>query len=166
MLEALNGKSQGSRVVISTDSKTTVKKPGASLSGVQTIEGIENLEAETLVDKLATRFPDKKGRIIHGDNSGKPDVRDFIKNINSSLKYVPLDFLIYNSSMQTGVSIDFEAFDEVVGIYSGYTLVHTKTSFRYGFGMRVALVSESSGEKHGVRKAREKKYQGSADADE
>ena len=42
----------------------------------------------------------------------------------------------------------------------------TEYSARRTCAMRVALVSESSGEKHGVRKARGKKYQDSADADE
>jgi len=116
---------EGKRVLFCCDSKTTVKKTGALLSGIDTIEGIENL-AESLEAQLATRFPDKIGRVVHGDNSGNPEVRNFIKNINASLQYLPLDYLIYNSSIQSGVSIDFHAFDAVICLLTGYTLAHTE----------------------------------------
>ena len=115
----------GRRVLFCCDSKTTVKKSGAMLSGVDTIEGIENLP-EALALQLTTRFPDKKGQVIHGDNSGKKEVRSFIKRINTALRIKPLDYLIYNSSIQSGVSIDFEAFDEVICLFTGFTLAHTE----------------------------------------
>ncbi len=116
---------EGKRILFCCDSKTSVKKSGALLSGIDTIEGIENL-TDVLEEKLKTRFPDKRGRVIHGDNSGRLDVRNFIKNINPSLRFTPLDYLIYNSSMQSGVSIDVEAFDEVICLFTGYTLAHTE----------------------------------------
>ncbi len=119
MLEA------GRRVLFCCDSKTTVKKSGAMLSGIDSIEGIENLP-EALALQLVTRFPDKKGQVVHGDNSGKAEIRKFIKNINTVLKFRPLDYLIYNSTIQSGVSIDFEAFDEVICLFSGFTLAHTE----------------------------------------
>jgi len=115
----------GRRVLFCCDSKTTVKKSGAMLSGIETIEGIENLP-EALALQLTTRFPDKQGQVIHGDNSGKKEVRNFIKQINTALRIKPLDYLIYNSSIQSGVSIDFEAFDEVICIFTGFTLAHTE----------------------------------------
>jgi hypothetical protein len=116
---------EGKRVLFVCDSKTTVKKSGALLSGVDTIEGIENL-ASALGEKLATRFPHKKGQVIHGDNSGHPDVRNFIKNINASLKSRQMDYLAYNSTMQSGISIDYEAFDEVICLFTSFNLTHTE----------------------------------------
>lgn len=115
----------GQRVLFCTDAKSTVKKAGSRLAGTKTIEGIENLSEDVARD-LEARFPDKTGRIVHGDNSGDPKTRNFIKNINSSLKYVPLDYLIYNSSMGSGVSIDVEAFDAVIVLAAGFTLPHTE----------------------------------------
>ncbi len=115
----------GLRVLFCCDSKTTVKKSGAMLSGIDTIEGIENLP-EALALQLETRFPDKKGQIIHGDNSGKKEIRNFIKNINNMLKFSPLDYMIYNSTIQSGVSIDFDGFDEIICLFSGFTLAHTE----------------------------------------
>ncbi len=119
MLEA------GMRVLFCCDSKTTVKKSGAMLSGIDTIEGIENLP-EALALQLTTRFPDKLGMVVHGDNSGKKEIRDFIKNINAVLKYRTLDYMVYNSTIQSGVSIEFDAFDEIICLYSGFTLAHTE----------------------------------------
>lgn len=115
----------GRRVLFVTDSKTTVKKTGALLGGVPTIQGWENLNnPQAVSDKLKAKFPDKIGQTIHGDNSGDPEIRNFIKHINESLTNKSLDYLIFNSSLQSGISIDIDAFDEVICLYSGYTLCH------------------------------------------
>ncbi len=118
---------QGKRVLIPCDAKKTVKKAGANLAGIRTIQGIENLDinwAQELEQKLQVLFPDKKIRLIHGDNSGEEETREHIKNINKALLHEQLDCEIYNSSMKAGISIDVETFDEVVCLFNGYSLCH------------------------------------------
>ena len=118
---------QGKRVLIPCDAKKTVKKAGANLAGIRTIQGIENLDidlVQELEQKLQVLFPNKKIRLIHGDNSGEPETREHIKNINKALLHEKLDCEIYNSSMKAGISIDVDTFDEVVCLFNGYSLCH------------------------------------------
>ena len=118
---------QGKRVLIPCDAKKTVKKAGANLAGIHTIQGIENLDidlVQELEQKLQVLFPNKKIRLIHGDNSGEPETREHIKNINQALLHEQLDCEIYNSSMKAGISIDVDTFDEVVCLFNGYSLCH------------------------------------------
>lgn len=71
--------------------------------------------AKSLEERLKAQFPDKKIRVIHGDNSGDPEAIAFIENINEEV--LGLDALIFTPSMSTGVSIDVEAFSSVWGIF-------------------------------------------------
>lgn len=71
--------------------------------------------AKSLEELLTSRFPDKKIRVIHGDNSGDPEAIAFIESINEQVQ--ELDALIFTPSMSTGVSIDVEAFSSVWGIF-------------------------------------------------
>ncbi|MGK7878121.1 MAG: plasmid replication protein, CyRepA1 family, partial [Xenococcaceae cyanobacterium] len=117
----------GERVLIVTDSKKSVKKMGADLGGIDKfVEGIENLSEEEVCAQLEARFPDKKGMAVHGDNSAKPEVRKFIKRINKKLRKRKLHYLAVNSSLQSGVSIEYPAFDKVCCLFTGYTLTHTE----------------------------------------
>lgn len=71
--------------------------------------------AKSLEELLSAQFPNKKIRVIHGDNSGDPESIAFIENINEQA--LGLDALIFTPSMSTGVSIDVQAFDSVWGIF-------------------------------------------------
>lgn len=71
--------------------------------------------AKSLEVLLSKRFPEKKIRVIHGDNSSDPETIAFIESINQSV--VDLDVLIFTPSMSTGVSIDTQSFTSVWGIF-------------------------------------------------
>jgi hypothetical protein len=118
-------------VLIVADSKKKVKSLGAYFSGWENIEGVENLE-QRLYERLQEEFPDKKGVIIHGDNSGKDEIRDLIKRINELLPVLKLDYLIFNSCVQSGVSIEVVNslgqgyFQNLCCLFTGMTLPHTE----------------------------------------
>jgi hypothetical protein len=119
------------KVLIVTDSKKKVKSLGAFFSGWQNIEGVENL-GEKIHSSLQHQFPDKRGAIIHGDNSGKDEIRKLIKQINELLPVLKLDYLIFNSCVQSGVSIEVVNeigegyFNNLCCLFSGMTLAHTE----------------------------------------
>jgi hypothetical protein len=121
------------KVLVVTDSKKKVKALGAYLNGLQDIEGVENLNlGEELYEKFQRQFPDKKGAIIHGDNSGKDEIRKLIKHINKLLPILKLDYLIFNSCVQSGVSIEVidelgqGYFQTLSCLFTGMTLPHTE----------------------------------------
>lgn len=130
---------QGNKVLIVTDSKKKVKSLGAYFSGFDNIEGVENL-GQNLHEKFQKEFPDKKGIIIHGDNSGEEEIRELIKRINELLPILKLDYLIFNSCVQSGVSIEVVDelgrgyFQALACLWTGMTLPHTElgqTSHRW-----------------------------------
>lgn len=71
--------------------------------------------AKRLEKTLLRKFPEKRIRTVHGDNSSDPETIAFVESINQSVQ--SLDVLIFTPSMSTGVSIDAEQFTAVWGIF-------------------------------------------------
>lgn len=71
--------------------------------------------AKRLEKTFTRKFPDKRIRVVHGDNSSDPETIAFVESINESVK--DLDILIFTPSMSTGVSIDAQSFTSVWGIF-------------------------------------------------
>lgn len=71
--------------------------------------------AKRLHKTLSKRFPTKRIRAVHGDNSGDADTIAFVERINEAV--LDLDILIFTPSMSTGVSIDAHSFNGVWGIF-------------------------------------------------
>lgn len=71
--------------------------------------------AKRLEKTFTRKYPDKRIRVVHGDNSSDPETIDFIETINESVQ--DLDILIFTPSMSTGVSIDAQSFSSVWGIF-------------------------------------------------
>ena len=70
-------------------------------------------ECNLMCSILKELYPDKKGEIVTGDNSHK--LSDFIENLN--VKVLELDWLIYNTALSVGVSIDVKYFEVLYGLY-------------------------------------------------
>lgn len=126
---------EGNRIAISTDSRATAKGVGASMAGLETIEGYDNIDLESeenaWIREIEANHPDRQIRCVHGDNSNEADTKAFVQNINEHLRTNPLDVFCFNSALQSGTSIDErpegerQTFDAVTGIFSGNTLPFT-----------------------------------------
>lgn len=81
--------------------------------------------AKTLAEYFRTLFPEKNIVEIHGDTSGDPIIKDYIRNINTSS--LTTDLLIVSPSLTNGVSIDNGQFDSVVAILNGVLTVDDAT---------------------------------------
>ena len=99
---------QGKKVMVVSDSKSTIKK----------------LEA-VLAKKLA-HYSGKEKKVIwtiHAENSGSPENQHFINNISSAVEDV--DVLLASPSLCTGVDIQGDRFDEVYGVFNAVSLSAT-----------------------------------------
>lgn len=79
-----------------------VKQVGQG-EGVVLIPCASQNTARKMHKLLAKLYPDKRGRIISSRNSQTTDVQEFLATINDDLP--TLDWLVYTSSMGTGVNI-------------------------------------------------------------
>lgn len=81
--------------------------------------------ANTLHEHLQALFPEKKGMVVTGDNSGEPFVKNFLANINEFS--TDLDWLIASPAITNGVSIDNGHFQVTFGLYHGILTVDDAT---------------------------------------
>jgi hypothetical protein len=84
-----------------------------------------NNGANTIHEFLQAKYPDKKGMVVTGDNSGNTSVKDFLADINKAS--TELDWLIASPAITNGVSIDNGHFEVVFGLYHGILTVDDAT---------------------------------------
>lgn len=96
MAHALSAVQAGKRIFIATDSKSA---------------------SEVLAELVAAGISRERIIVINGDTSGEKQQREYVSQINQSVS--DYDIVIATGSMATGVSIETQWFDEVIGIFYG-----------------------------------------------
>lgn len=72
---------------------------------------------KTLAEILQAEMPDIKLQIIHADNSGSPEVRQFLDNVN--VESLETDVIIVSPSVTSGLSIENGRFKHCFAIING-----------------------------------------------
>jgi len=97
---------------------------GALYLGQKAIVACDGLEfSKDLYEALNLLFPEKNIVCINSENSGEPWAKSLIEQINQEV--TGIDCFIYSPSVNTGVSIDVEHFDQVFGVFIGGALAGT-----------------------------------------
>lgn len=97
---------------------------GALFLGQKPIVACDGLEfSKDLSEALNLLFPEKKIVCINSENSGESWAKSLIEKINQEV--TDIDCFIYSPSVNTGVSIDVEHFDQVFGVFIGGALAGT-----------------------------------------
>ncbi|HEY9663368.1 MAG TPA: plasmid replication protein, CyRepA1 family [Allocoleopsis sp.] len=97
---------------------------GSLFLGQKPIVACDGLEfSKDLYETLKTLYPEKNIVCINSENSGEGWAKTLIEKINQEV--TAIDCLIYSPSVNTGVSIDVEQFDQVFGVFVGGSLAGT-----------------------------------------
>ena len=97
---------------------------GSLFLGQKPIVACDGLEfSKDLYEALKTLYPEKNIVCINSENSGEGWAKTLIEKINQEV--TTIDCLIYSPSVNTGVSIDVEHFDQVFGVFVGGSLAGT-----------------------------------------